>query len=181
VEVIVAATGYEFDVPYLPELDEELFHRTFHPDLPGLGVMGQFLAQGPYFPLLELQARWIVALWSGDATLPSEAGMRTVIAQPRPPLDAHNALALTLAEQLGVAPEPVAWPELAEPLMFGPLLPPRYRLSGPGAQPGAAARFAEQLAVSPRAPVDPTDLDALRAFGWAAAAEACAGSAPARV
>ncbi|HKG64879.1 MAG TPA: FAD-dependent oxidoreductase [Solirubrobacteraceae bacterium] len=181
VEVIVAATGYGFDVPYLPELDEQLFHRTFHPDLPGLGVMGQFLAQGPYFPLLELQARWIVALWSGDATLPGEAEMRTVIAQPRPPLDAHNALALTLAEQLGVAPEPVAWPELAEPLMFGPLLPPRYRLSGPGAMPGAAAHFAEQLAASPRAPVDPADLDALRAFGWDATATALAGSAPARV
>jgi dimethylaniline monooxygenase (N-oxide forming) len=174
VEVIVTATGYDFDVPYLRELDQELFHRTFHPDLPGLGVMGQFLAQGPYFPLLELQARWIVAVWSGDATLPGDAEMRSVTAQPRPPLDAHNALALTLAEQLGVSPEPVDWPELAEPLMFGPLLPPRYRLSGPGAQPDAAARFAQQLAASPRAPVDPADLDALRGFGWTATADAIA-------
>ena len=176
VEVIVCATGYDVDIPYLdapgPELD--LFHRTFHPDLPGLGVMGQFLAQGPYFPLLELQARWIVAVWSGDATLPGDAEMRSVIARPRPPLDAHNALAITLAEQLGVAPEPIDWPELAEPLMFGPLLPPRYRLSGPGAQPDAAARFAQQLAASPRAPVDPADLDALRGFGWAATADAIA-------
>ena len=178
VEVIVCATGYDVDIPYLdalgPELD--LFHRTIHPDLPGLGVLGQFLAQGPYFPLLELQARWIVAVWSGDATLPDDAEMRSVIARPRPPLDAHNALAITLAEQLGVAPEPVDWPELAEPLMFGPLLPPRYRLSGPGAQPDAAARFAQQLAASPRAPVDPADLDALRSFGWAAAADAIASN-----
>jgi len=183
VEVIVCATGYEVDIPYLdalgPELD--LFHRTFHQDLPHLGVMGQFLAQGPYFPLLELQARWIVGVWSGDATLPGDAEMRSVIAQPRPPLDAHNALAITLAEQLGVAPDPADWPELAEPLMFGPLLPPRYRLSGPGAMPGAAAHFAEQLAASPRAPVDPADLDALRVFGLDAIAEAIAGSLPARV
>src|SRR5688500_4375753 len=42
VEAIVCATGYDVDIPYLdalgPELD--LYHRTFHPDLPGLGVMG---------------------------------------------------------------------------------------------------------------------------------------------
>ena len=182
VEVIVCATGYQVDIPYLDALGPalDLFHRTFHPGLPRLGVMGQFLAQGPYFPLLELQARWIVAVWSGDAALPGKAEMRSVIAQPRPPLDAHNALAITLAEQLGVAPDPVAWPALAEPLMFGPLLPPRYRLSGLGAQPGAAALFAEQLAASPRAPVDPGDLEALRAFGWEATAGAIGGSIPAR-
>lgn len=174
VDVIVSATGYAFDVPYLPELGPELFHRTFAPGLPGLGVMGQFLAQGPYFPLLELQARWIVAVWSGDVTLPGEAEMRSTIAQPRPPLDAHNALALTLAEQLGVSPEPLDWPGLTEPLVFGPLLPPRYRLSGPGAQSGAAARFAEQLAASPRSALDPEDLAALRSLGWEATAAAIA-------
>ena len=120
VEVIVCATGYDVDLPYLSDSvrrtlgsDLALYQRTFHPDLPGFGVIGQFLAQGPYFPLLELQARWIVAVWSGEVTLPEEAVMRDVIAQPRPPLDAHNALALTLSEELGVAPEPVG---LARPL-----------------------------------------------------------------
>ena len=176
VEAIVCATGYDVDIPYLDALGPELalFHRTFHPDLPGLGVIGQFLAQGPYFSLLELQARWIVAVWTGEATLPGDAEMRAVSVQPRPPLDAHNALALTLSEQLGVSPEPLDWPELAEPLVFGPLLPPRYRLSGPGAQPAAATRFADQLAASPRSPVDPDDLDTLRALGWPATADAIA-------
>ena len=134
-------------------------------------MIGQFLAQGPYFPLLELQARWIVAVWSGEVALPSDAAMRQVMARPRPPLDAHNALALTLSEELGVAPEPLDWDELCEPLMFGPLLPPRYRLSGPGAQPQARERFTTQLAASPRAPVEQTDLDALHAFGWTETAE----------
>ena len=56
------------DIPYLDDdvwavlgPDLALYRRTLHPDLPGFGVIGQFLAQGPYFPLLELQARWIVA------------------------------------------------------------------------------------------------------------------------
>jgi dimethylaniline monooxygenase (N-oxide forming) len=140
-----------------------------HPDLPGLGVIGQFLAQGPYFPLLELQARWIVGTWTGEVALPDEATMRATIAQGQPPLDAHNALALTLAEELGVAPDPEVWPELSEALIFGPLLPPRYHLSGPGATDSAADLFAEQLAASPRAPVDPADIEALPRFGLAGA------------
>jgi dimethylaniline monooxygenase (N-oxide forming) len=171
-EAIICATGYDLDIPYLhrdlwgavgPGL--VLYHRTLHPDLPGLGVIGQFLAQGPYFPLLELQARWIVATWTGQVTLPDEAKMRATIAQGQPPLDAHNSLALTLAEELGVAPNVENWPELSEALIFGPLLPPRYRLSGPGAMQSAADLFAEQLAASPRAPVDPADLEALPTFG----------------
>ena len=160
------------------ERDLALYQRTFHPDLPGLGVIGQFLAQGPYFPLLELQARWIAAVWSGEVALPGRRpSCGSAIAQPRPPLDAHNALALTLSEELGVAPEPIDWPELCEPLLFGPMLPPRYRLSGPGATAGCAPRlFARQLAASPRAPVDPLDVEALRRFGWHAAAAKVAAS-----
>jgi hypothetical protein len=134
-----------------------------------LGVIGQFLAQGPYFPLLELQARWIVASWTGEVPLPDPSKMRATIAQGQPPLDAHNSLALTLAEELGVAPIAEDWPKLSEALIFGPLLPPRYRLSGPGAMPGAADLFAEQLAASPRAPVEAADLEALPAFGLAGA------------
>jgi dimethylaniline monooxygenase (N-oxide forming) len=182
VDAIVCATGFDIDIPYLDRAvcdvlgpDLALYQRTFHPDLRGFGVMGQFLAQGPYLPLLELQARWIVAVWSGEVALPHEHLMRHVMAQPRPPLDAHNALALTLSEELGVSPEPSDWPALTEALVFGPMLPPRYRLSGPGARPDAAARFAQQLAASPRAPVDPTDLEALRHFGWQATAHAIAG------
>ena len=52
------------------------------------------------------------------------------------------------------------------------MLPPRYRLDGPGAQPEAAERFAEQLAASPRAPVDPADVEALRGFGLGDVADA---------
>ena len=104
-------------------------------------------------------------------TLPDDALMRHVIEQPRPPLDAHNALALTLSEELGVAPDPMDWPGLCEPLVFGPLLPPRYRLSGPGAMPEPRP-CSKQLAASPRAPVDPADIDALRRFGLRAAAAA---------
>ena len=182
VDAIVCATGYAVDIPYLELLgpDLPLYQRTFPPDLPGLGVMGQFLAQGPYFPLLELQARWIMAVWSGQVALPGERHMRRGAAQPRPPIDAHNALALTLSEELGVVPEPLDWDELCEPLLFGPMLPPRYRLSGPGAARDARELLVEQLGASPRAPVDPADVDSLHRFGLGAAATRVA-AAPARL
>lgn len=178
VDVIICATGYELDLPYLdPAIadrlgpDMELYLRTFHPDLPGLAVIGQFLVQGPYFPLLELQARWIAAAWSGTVAVPGRAKLRHALAEPRPALDAHNALALMLSEALGVSPDPLDWPELTEPLLFGPMLPLRYRFTGPGALSDAPARYAEQVAASPRAPLDPADLAALRRFGWARAAD----------
>ena len=183
VDAIVCATGYDVDIPYLDDVwavlgpDLALYQRTLHPDLPGFGVIGQFLAQGPYFPLLELQARWIVATWAGDVAPPAEARMRATIAEPRPALDAHNALATTLADELGVAPDLLTRPELTEALLFGPLLPPRYRLDGPGSMPDAAERFSAQLTASPRAPVEPADIEALRGFGLDQAADIVSRSA----
>jgi dimethylaniline monooxygenase (N-oxide forming) len=184
VDVIVCATGYDVHIPYLDDdvwtvlgSDLALYQRTLHPDLPSFGFIGQFLAQGPYLPLLELQARWIVATWAGDVSPPDEERMRAGIAEPRPPLDAHNALATTLAEELGVAPDLLTRPELTEALLFGPLLPPRYRLDGRGALPDAAERFSAQLAASPPAPVEPADVEALRDFGLAQAAEIVSRSA----
>ena len=65
-----------------------------------------------------------------------------------------------------MSPDVDAWPDLGEALMFGPLLPPRYRLSGPGAQRGAADLFRLQLSASPRARVEAADLEALQSFGY---------------
>ena len=171
VDAIICATGYEADIPYLDEgLWRATYLRTLHPDAPTLGLVGQFFAQGPYFPLLELQARWVVAIWAGDVKAPDAEVMRAQLV-PAPPIDAHNAFATMLSEELGVAPDLLARPELTEPLLFGPMLPSRYRFDGPGAQPEAPGRFAEHLAASPRAPVDPADVDALRRFGLGEAAD----------
>ena len=83
----------------------------------------------------------------------------------------HDTFATALAREAGVAPDLLARPELTEPLLFGPLLPPRYRLDGPHARPDAAAAFTRQLAASPRPPVDPAAIPALRGFGLPAEAD----------
>ncbi len=172
-DAIVCATGYGLDIPYLAtELwsvlgpDLRLHLRTMHPDLPFFGVVGQFALQGPYFPLLELQARWIVGSWSGAGPELDDAAARASIAAPTPAIDSHNVLAVGLAEAAGVAPDVRARPDLAEPLLFGPMLPPRYRLDGPGTLPDAAAAFLDQLAASPRAAVQPDDIAALADVGY---------------
>ncbi len=175
VDVIICATGYELDIPYLaPEVRRllgqnlALHHRTFHPALPGLAMVGQFALQGPYLPLLELQARWITGVWSGAIEAPDPDTMAASVAQPPPPLDAHHVLALALAEQAGVLPDPERHPEIAELLLFGPMLPIRYRIDGPGARPDAAQLLRAQAATSPRAPVDPEDVALLPALGLSA-------------
>ena len=180
VDAVVCATGYQLDLPYLDddlrdrlvrgdELD--LYQRTLHPDLPGLGVIGQFLLQGPYWPLLELQARWIMGVFSSAVPYPGAQRVRAVMATPRPPLESHHVLGLLLAEEQGVSPDPLAWPDLAEPLLFGPMLPARYRLSGPGARPDAAELFSAQISLSKRPTVEPADIAALRRFGLARVAD----------
>ena len=177
VDAVVCATGYHLDIAFLdarvwaalgPRLS--LYQRTLHPDVAGFGVLGQFFAQGPYFPLLELQARWVIALWAGDVAPRDRAEMRRALTEP-PPVDAHNALATVLADELGVAPDLLARPELTEALLFGPMLPPRYRFDGPGALPDAQEHFSEQLAASPRAPLDRAQVEALRGFGLGEAAD----------
>lgn len=147
VDATVCATGYDLDLPY-PDPGSPRLLNTWHQEHPALGVIGQFLLQGPYFPLLELQARWIAAVFAGKA--PAPTGWRA--APARPPVESHNALALELAAALGVAPDLVARPELAEPLLHGPMLPARYRLDGPGALPGAERTLTAELARSPRPP-----------------------------
>ncbi len=171
-DTIVCATGYRLDIPYLPPTmwsalgaDLRLHHRTLHPDIPSLGVIGQFALQGPYLPLLELQARWIVGVWSGEIPPPDEPTMRASLTAAPPAMDAHNVLAMTLAEAAGVTPDLRTRPDLAEPLLFGPMLPPRYRLDGPGASTDAAQQFRTQLASSPRPAVEPDDIDALADLG----------------
>jgi len=172
VDVILCATGYAVDIPYLPEKvwrllgpQLNLHLRTFHPDLPGLAFVGQFALQGPYLPLLELQARLVAHVWSGAVAEPEKAVMRASVAAVPPPVDAHHVLAVELSRAAGVAPDLRAHPELAEPLLFGPMLPPRYRLDGPGARPGAATELTAQLDATPRAPVDPSDLADLPRLG----------------
>jgi dimethylaniline monooxygenase (N-oxide forming) len=50
-----------------------------------------------------------------------------------------------LLRAAGVEPELQRWPELARPLMFGPLAPVSFRMSGRDSLPDAPERFAAEV------------------------------------
>jgi cation diffusion facilitator CzcD-associated flavoprotein CzcO len=161
VDAIIFATGYELSLPYLGpkahaalavDTDQaDLYHHTFHPDLPGFALVGVYHQSGPYFPTLELQARWVAYTWSGRRPVPTPAEMTAHIAAMRPrsgppPMLRMHTWARLLAAQAGVEPVPARWPELTRALFFGPQSPASFRLDGPDALPGVAQRVREDAA-----------------------------------
>jgi dimethylaniline monooxygenase (N-oxide forming) len=159
-DAILFGTGYELNLPFLSEeirevLDMDAQHMdlhqfTFHPQLPGLAFLGLLEVIGPYYPVLELQARWIAYTFSGALAAPSAdelaagiAGYRARRGGPQS-LPVHVA-AVMFARAAGVEPELSQWPELARALLFGPLAPVSFRLNGHDTLPDAAARFAADV------------------------------------
>ena len=137
-DTILLGTGYRPDLGFLsPELQtllrvqEErltLFKHTFHPAVPNLAFLGFYDLMGPYFPVFELQARWIAYSWSGACPLASPQHMETQLA----PLSAlpMPLAALTFAREAGVEPDLTQFPALRETLLMGPLSPISFRLTG---------------------------------------------------
>jgi len=153
VDAIIFGTGYDLHVPFLsPDLQYtlgvdahhiDLYKFTFHPAMAGLAFLGLFELAGPYFPVLELQARWIAYVWNGVRPTPSRQEMEAGLAAYRarrgsPQKFRTHALALLFAREAGVEPELHRWPALARALLFGPLTPRSFRLSGPDSLPEAS-------------------------------------------
>jgi dimethylaniline monooxygenase (N-oxide forming) len=85
-DAIVLATGYTHAFPFLPAgipatLDGALalYRLVFPPGVPELAFVGMTRVSGPVFPVAELQARWVAAIFAGRARLPSVDAMRDEI------------------------------------------------------------------------------------------------------
>ncbi|OBH29012.1 dimethylaniline monooxygenase [Mycobacterium sp. E342] len=158
---ILFGTGFDVRLPFLSNeiqqiLDLDAVHLdadrfTFHPDLPGLALMGMWDQAGGYFVPLELQARWIAYTWGGVVPDVPEAGQRTAIDAYRARRGLSqktrlNLAAITFARAAGVEPRLENWPQLRRALLFGPLAPSCFRLEGPDALPDAPDRFAREAA-----------------------------------
>ncbi|MCU1291452.1 MAG: putative flavoprotein involved in transport [Bryobacterales bacterium] len=157
---IVFGTGYHLDLPFLSDdlrqtLDVDAQHIdlcnfTFHPELWGLAFVGLYEQIGPYYPVLELQARWIAYTMSGAIAAPSKDELERGVAAYRarrgtPQTVFTDTMATLFARAAGVEPELESWPELACPLMFGPLTPISFRLSGRDSLADAPERFAADV------------------------------------
>ncbi|KAM7011994.1 uncharacterized protein LKV04_022432 [Tautogolabrus adspersus] len=163
IDSVVFCTGYKGAFPFLPACLTErchgeftLYKRVFPPSLsqPTLAVMGLFQAKGPIMPIVEMQARWAVKVFTGLSRLPPEKKMLNVIESEMKrniksyPCPRQAALQVDyisyldfMAEQVGVRPnllallltDPVLWMKV----FCGPLTPYQYRLNGTGRWTGA--------------------------------------------
>lgn len=87
VDTMIAATGYEIDLPFLVDgvspvqgrrLD--VYQRVVHPEWPGLYFVGFFnVSGGANISMMDVQSQWVAALVSGEVFLPSRAEMRAGI------------------------------------------------------------------------------------------------------
>lgn len=163
IDAVIFCTGYKGTFPFLPSALSEgphselkLYKRVFPPSLqhPTLAVMGLFQAKGPIMPIVEMQARWAVKVFSGLTHLPSKQKMLEVIEVERR-LNMHSypnpqqaVLQVDyiryldfMAKEIGVKPnllrlflvDPVLWAKI----FFGPCTPYQYRLNGAGQWTGA--------------------------------------------
>jgi dimethylaniline monooxygenase (N-oxide forming) len=159
-DALIMATGYDLSLPFLPEdicstlnadsTGLDLYVHTFHPDLPGLAFIGQYILIGPYMPCVELQARWIAMVWSGVRELPPRDRMERGIEawrnvrQTTPNL-LLPPLAVALSQEAGVGPDLAARPEITRHLLFGPLAPAQFRLDGHGRHVDALELYKQAL------------------------------------
>nr|XP_040040712.1 flavin-containing monooxygenase 5-like [Gasterosteus aculeatus aculeatus]XP_040040713.1 flavin-containing monooxygenase 5-like [Gasterosteus aculeatus aculeatus] len=88
IDTVVFCTGYDGNFPFLPPAlsggpneDLVLYKSLFPPSLspPTLAVTGIFQTKGPILPLVEMQARWAVKVFSGVSRLPPEEEMLEVV------------------------------------------------------------------------------------------------------
>ena len=158
VDAIIFGTGFAVNLPFLSpdiyqklaidEHDADLFQFTFHPDLPNLAFVGMIELEGPFFPVLELQARWIAYTWSGQVPPVPREKMEQGIAAHRATRNGQrmfpmHVASLMFARSAQVEPDLQQWPQLARALLFGPLSPMSFRLNGRDSLPDAPERAAE--------------------------------------
>ena len=153
VDEIIFCTGYESDLSYLSEdirnkieykqedkLIPFLADRTvYNPEVPGLYFVG--LYRGPYFAVMELQARWAAMMISGSVPLPTlenatsaiDAERRLREVQPRPQFPHGNYVefADSIAAAIKALPNGQGDPDVINALEHGPVVPAQFRLSGP--------------------------------------------------
>ena len=159
VDAIVIGTGFHLNLPFLSDdiaatlniTDKglDLHQFTFHPDLPGLAIVGQWSQQGSYPTVLEQQARYVAYTWGGllDETEADWRGGVQACADERHHTDYRNQneMALRFARLCGTDPlgaKDEAFDAVIKACATTSLL---YRMAGPDALADGPARLEEQL------------------------------------
>ncbi|XP_030626994.1 dimethylaniline monooxygenase [N-oxide-forming] 5-like [Chanos chanos] len=163
VDVVVFATGYNYDFPFLPPSVKNtsghrmsLYKHIFPPSLerPTLAVVGFIHALGAIMTQAEMQSRWVTQVFKGQKKLPSNQVMlkavendtknmeKSYICSRQSPLQVDFVSYMDdIAGEAGVRPS-LLWLfftdfPLWKRLLMGPVTAYQYRLTGPGKWSGA--------------------------------------------
>lgn len=157
---IVIGTGFDLDLPFLSDRIASVLKVdargmrvadfTFHPDLPGLALMGLWPQQGPYPVPFEQQARYVAYAWSGAIPAPSRAALEAGLAacEAEGHFDDYrdqNEIALRFARLCGTDPAGVGDAALQRMLEASATTAIMFRMRGPDALPDAVERFRAQF------------------------------------
>ena len=155
-DCIIFCTGYSLDLPFFEQdilntlsydpndqFQPVLLHKcTFHPDLENIASVGIY--RGPYFGIIELQARWATLVFSGlinklgneemTQGVKEEMDIRKQRPRPQFPHGDYIGFADTLAKEIQALPDfeelKEKDQELYNKLTAYPLIPAHYRLKG---------------------------------------------------
>lgn len=90
IDAIIQATGYRATFPFLKSAvfdisdgQVSLYRRMLPLDRPGLYMLGLVQPIGPTIPLVEIQARWLASVLSGQTKLPEQGEMEEEVATHR--------------------------------------------------------------------------------------------------
>jgi len=160
-DAVVFCTGYSIKFPFLAphhapvgsdnEMSDDLYKFVFMANLPPtLAFQGLLQPLGAIMPMAEMQARWIVGVWKGELGLPSTDEMRKENRERKEEMakrflkrSRHTIQADfqdymdDIASLIGCLPSIFSNLSLFRELLFGPIWPPQYRLTGPGRWSGA--------------------------------------------
>ncbi|XP_060934417.1 flavin-containing monooxygenase 5-like [Limanda limanda] len=171
VDIIVFATGYNYDFPFLPSSAlyksghrVGLYKHIYPPTLEHstLAVVGFIHALGAIMPQAEMQARWVARVFKGHKKLPSNQAMIKAVERDTKDIEKNFIVSkLTplqvdfvdymddLAGEIGAYPS-LLWLfftdyPLFKRLLWGPVTSYQYRLMGPGKWEGARRAIFTQL------------------------------------
>ncbi len=170
-DAIIFCTEYRVDIPFFDATSQSalefhsddplqpllLHHTVFHPHFPNLAFVGMY--RGPFFGVIELQARMACLTFSGRIPYPTDAQMkegieteraiRQMIPRPQFPHGDYVRFSDHLAKQIGVLPDLSRLeqedPTLYEQLFRGPFTSASFRLSGFGSKPDIALKIIQEI------------------------------------
>jgi dimethylaniline monooxygenase (N-oxide forming) len=173
IDAVVFCTGYKNYVPFLPDelkqtdprnLYKHMFHSQYRDKIVWIGWARPGF--GSQFPIMEMQARFLALITTGEKTLPTDEEMEQVKSMDRAKYleqFEHNATRIRslvdyhaymddLADLIGCKPPLLKYfflhPRLWLRMVYGATQATQFRLQGPGKKEALAQEIIAKLPVS---------------------------------